>query len=506
MSPDLSQVSSGTEPLPVRAARKWAALSPVAIFGAAFLLLWPTASSLIKEWEDEANNTTYTHGYLIAAVCVWLLFRNRSRLQTLPLASNAAACVLLAIAGFAWLIGVRSGIQSAHQLLPIIVWLTICAALGLRAACISSFAVGYLYFAIPLWGHINGALQSATVVAVDLLLRATDITAYVQGNFVYLPAGIIEIAHGCSGLHYFIVALAIGALYGEIHRDDLKTRALQLLLAAALALVTNWVRVYIITIAGYLTDMKHYLVSESHYMFGWYVFAGSMVIFFLIVRRMKVAEEQPTLATPATALSPKSSLQYPLGAVLSFAALAAAPLWELAMPPEPAALPAAHEVLPSDLSADWWGPNAASATSWRPVFVGADVEAHGSYSSVDRKLEVYVAVYGLQQQGKELIGYENSLLGKNADASIVARSTIDVRGPATELVLRARLGEEFLIWYFYRIGSLQTDRDLVAQLAYGVRSLVGAPLSRIVALRTRCEPDCDEARAILQSFVDSANF
>jgi len=40
-------------------------------------LYWTTLRSLAEQWEDVVN-LTYTHGYLVAAICVWLLFRNRA--------------------------------------------------------------------------------------------------------------------------------------------------------------------------------------------------------------------------------------------------------------------------------------------------------------------------------------------------------------------------------------------------------------------------------------------
>ena len=49
---------------------------------------------------------------------------------------------------------------------------------------------------------------------------------------------------------------------------------------AVLSLLANWVRVYVIIEAGYLTNMQHYLVRVSHYWFGWGVFALALVGFF----------------------------------------------------------------------------------------------------------------------------------------------------------------------------------------------------------------------------------
>ena len=51
----------------------------------------------------------------------------------------------------------------------------------------------------------------------------------------HVPAGSLEIAGGCSGLHFFIVGVAIAALYGELNRDSLRTRVQLVALAALLA-------------------------------------------------------------------------------------------------------------------------------------------------------------------------------------------------------------------------------------------------------------------------------
>src|SRR5690606_30850662 len=102
----------------------------------------------------------------------------------------------------------RSGIQTGHQvLLPVLIWLAVAGTLGWRAAFVTTFAVGYLYFAIPVWGVVNSLLQSLTTQVVGWLLHLTGVVATIEGNFIHLPVGTFEIAAGCSGIHFFIVAL-----------------------------------------------------------------------------------------------------------------------------------------------------------------------------------------------------------------------------------------------------------------------------------------------------------
>lgn len=457
-----------------------------------FALFWPTTSSLILLWEDKGR-ASYTHGYLVVALSVWLLWRDRHKLAAIPATPMLSAAVPLAALSVMWLVCLRAGIQTAHQgLLPIIAWLAICTVLGWRAALASSFAVGYLLFAIPVWDAINGPLQSATVVAVDAMLRATGVPAYVESNYVHLAAGTFEIAGGCSGLHFFIVAFAIGVLYGEVHRDSLAARLRILVLALVLALLTNYVRVYTIILAGYFTDMQHYLVRVEHYTYGWALFAAMMILFFVIVRQLPVsstAGREQSAPTESSALPSR----LPLAVATVIAAIAFGPLWSVLAPISPATLPQEGELLPSAAVV------AVERSSWQPVFEGADAVQRGHYQRGAMLIEGYAAAYASQTQRKELIGYTNSLLGPGL--SILASSRSEPRGAVSEFVVQRADREQFVLWYFYRIGSLQTGSGLVAQVAYGLTSLTGSPLSTVIALRAPCSPDCDAARVELHSLI-----
>ena len=102
----------------------------------------------------------YTHGYLIAAMCLALIYMRRDEL-TGPMPQPAPlAYIALAVLGLGWLLAYRAGIQTAHELLfPIILWTAIYAVCGRRIGRSRLFAVGFLYFALPFRGFINSALR-----------------------------------------------------------------------------------------------------------------------------------------------------------------------------------------------------------------------------------------------------------------------------------------------------------------------------------------------------------
>lgn len=432
-----------------------------AVLAATVAALWPTVASLVVYWED-TDNLTYTHGYAIVAVCAWLLWRARGRIAALPPRPWWPAVPAIAAAGVPWYLSTASGIQIGHQmLLPPLMIGAVAAVGGLAMARACAFPVGYLYFAIPVWGFINEALQSMTTAAVTLMLRVTGVRAYVEGNFVHIPAGTLEIAGGCSGLHFVIVALAIAALQGEVERVGLRTRVLLLCIAATMSVVSNWLRVYGVILNGYLTDMQGYLVVVDHYVYGWVLFALMMALYFWLTRRVlariPLADADPA-PTPAAAAWPWAAC------AATILALAVGPAL-VAVAQRHAGGGAATLALP--VGGDGWQGPLSSESGWAPQYPGADGSALAAYRKGDRAVDVYVNLYRHQGQGHELVGYDNDLLHG--------------------------LGPGYAVAKFLVVGDRRVKGELASKLYYAVDVLRRPTPSGIVAVAVRCEPDCDAA-------------
>jgi len=472
------------------------ACAVVLLLVSVFFLYAPSSGSLMGVW-SESYGTTYTHGYIIAALVVWMVLRKRVQLASIAWSPSIGGSVLALAAGVAWLVSVRAGIEIFHQLLLVaLLWLSIWAVFGVRMAMQLWVPIAFLIFAIPVWDYVNFILQEVTVKAVRLLLDLTTIPAYVDGNFVHLASGVFEIAGGCSGLHFFIVSLALGALSGEIGRDSMKVRIFLLALAGGIALLSNWLRVYIIIVAGYLTDMQHPLVREGHYNFGWMLFAVMMLVFFLLARRFApAAGAESEHKAPATDGTPRV-----LPIAVAAVCVLAIPAWEFLRAAEPASLPSAYS-LPAPKG--WSLSEPGLAPEWHPVFIGADRIERAEYiSPAGRRVQLFFAGYASQRQSKELVTYGNSLIGPGEGDVVSTTSAPDgiardaiVQGPADRSVIR----------YYYDIGGRRTSRGVVAQLWYGLNALGREIPSSVVALRAVCTGDCEEARALLGEFAASAN-
>ena len=218
-----------------------------------------------------------------SAVTVWLIWRDRVEPGLDPVGTAAGGWVLVAIGSLGWLVGLNAGLLAVTTMaLPALVLVTIWAAGGWQLARRVAFAVLFLYFALPVWELISAPLQSLTAFVCLWLTRLVGIPVTMDAHVIYIPEGWFEIAGGCNGLHFLIVALAIAAVHGEVHRDDVRSRLWLLGIAAGLALVTNWLRVFIIIVAGHVTDMQHFLVRVDHYYFGWFLFTFALLFYFYL--------------------------------------------------------------------------------------------------------------------------------------------------------------------------------------------------------------------------------
>jgi EpsI family protein len=468
------------------------------------LVYWPSPAVFYEEWQNFAN-LTYTHGWLVLAVCVALVVRSRRETAAAPVRFWPLALLPLGGCILAWLVCYRASIEDLEvTIFPAIFWFAMTAAFGLRMGRLLAFPIAFFYFAVPFWSQLANPLQELTVFAVRGFFWLTGPRVLISGDTIHIPNGTFVIEEGCSGLHFMIVGLAVAALHGELRRDPWRVRIAQLALMASLALLANWVRVYTIIESGYLTDMRSYLVSVSHYWFGWGVFAVALVLFFGLTTLLgPAAPPEPAHDPPLQPVAP--------GPPAPLAGLAATVLVLVALPAvswglrtlQPA--PALNAAVAPGARAPWASAPSDTLSSWQPIFPGADQEQRFAYTNTTGDLvEVFKVAYRAQRQGAELVGSGSTVTGKR----LRIRSEEVVHTPSgafRETEAAARSGARSLIWWRYEIAGRDFVTPLAAQLWYGMNAIVSNPPAALIAYRAACAAggDCAEARRVLREFVAS---
>lgn len=454
------------------------------------LALWPSGVSLVNFWlriED------YQFGLAVAAVCMAWLGRIAWQMRRQEIRPVPWAIPWLVVALVAWAISYVAVSELLQQLLlPIVLWLTIFSSAGAAAGRASAQPIAILYLGLPWWDILVPALQTATVVVTEGLLRLGNIPANVQATTITIPEGSFEVAEGCAGKHYFTIAVTLGVLVGAFCRLPRGRRAVLIVAAAIFALVTNWVRVIVIVVAGHVSNMTHYLVAKEHLSFGTYLFILPVMAIALLARRLSkqvlpgAAATVSGVSTPQTLTLPQrfavlaslASLVIPVAAILSGYTSGVVRLTGLPV-----------------LASEWQGPLPPNPI-WRPRFLGAADEVRAAYRSADGEIiEVYIVVYGPQSADHELVSYNNSLLAPGT-----WRLESESKTDGLTLQSAVRESDRWVIASTYKIGGFRANARGAAQIGYGAMEMFGAPASGIVSIATRCAESCNQSNRLLEAF------
>lgn len=286
------------------------------------LLVWfslYTIRILHPVWLEAVD---YSHGYLILILTGWLFFMELRREPLAPFAPSLPGLACLFALVLAMVVGLASTTLSiAAAALPALWMAAIWAAAGPKNARRFALLLTYLYIAMPIWSFLVEPLRRLTVLVVTGWIRAANLPAYIEGNLIHVPSGTFEVQGGCAGLRYAIVAVALAAFGNLLSRRRWAPSALLMAVALLLALVGNWVRVFITVAVGQaeVQNLFTVVVRDHHTFFGWLLFAVFMIPLFYVDRIL-----QPGSAAAATpAVSPGTVAVGRLGGAYAACALLA---------------------------------------------------------------------------------------------------------------------------------------------------------------------------------------
>ncbi len=266
------------------------------------MLYYPTSISLYKLWVlDDWDVNRYSHGPLLLGVAIFLFYQRWSYLLKkgeLNFRISLTGVLLVALSSFTWFY--INSTLARQILLVMLLCSSLFMVLGYRSARKLMLPIILLVTAMPVWELVNsGLLQNIATVAVTKLLNVTGITAYQENFWIYIPAGSFFVSEYCSGIRQLMVAVPIALIYTHINWFKLPAIIIYLFVVVLMSIVANIVRIYIVVVAGQLTNMQHYLVQDEHVTLGWMIFGVFMFLFFYasnkIIRCQKKTIEHESL-------------------------------------------------------------------------------------------------------------------------------------------------------------------------------------------------------------------
>ncbi|MBI1832742.1 MAG: exosortase/archaeosortase family protein, partial [Planctomycetes bacterium] len=229
-------------------------LVAVAVLGLAVLwTYWTTLAKLAWRWSEDPQ---YSHGYLVPAFALYLLWLRRDQIATRLWTGNALGLALLGLAAGLRLAGARFHLEYLDQisLLPCVSGLFMLA--GSWPAFFWSWpAVAFLAFMVPLPHNVSLALsapmQSFATTVSTFCLQVIGLPAVAEGNVILLNEIELGIVEACSGLRMLVVFFALSTGVAILIAKPLWEKLVVAGSAIPIALASNVLR---ITITGVFYD------------------------------------------------------------------------------------------------------------------------------------------------------------------------------------------------------------------------------------------------------------
>jgi EpsI family protein len=421
----------------------------VLLAAATLLVFREPLIAMVNRWDI---SPMYSHGYIVPLVSAYLLWVRSADFDRTPMAPARGAGGAVLFASLAALaIGKVNAIQVLEQLAFISALAGIILFLfGRRYLLLSTPAIGYLLFMVPIWDVFTEPLhppfQENSARLGVAMMRAIGVPVFKDGTVITLPNITIEVARECSGVNYLVAVLALALPMAFLRLRGAWRRIALVISALVVAALANGLRVALIGSLAYW-EVGSPLHGPFHVLHGLFVAAVGFIVIFVGLRFL----EDDTLPAPTLQETPSTPVgrgtwrpgdAYGLATVfLTLAFVGVAPQARevgLARPLESLPLHLGH-----------WTADGLGSPDKEPAAIAA-------WSTADRKLarvyrspageaiSVEVYYYAAQLQGRELVSDASAELHRGTSTVVIETRNDRFSANAGEWPGR---GESALFWY-----------------------------------------------------------
>ena len=483
----------------------WAGAACAAALAIAY---FGTYRSMVEVWE---RSETFAHGFVVPPIVAWLVWRKRGEIARIQPRPSLLGLPLIAILSLAWLAGWAANVLAVQQLAAVLlipaVVLTVAGPEVLRAL---RFPIAFLLFAVPVGEFLVPLLTEYTARFTVAMLQLVGVPVSREGLYFKVPGGNWEISKACSGIRYLMATVAVGTLFAHLNYRTRKRKLQFVALSIIVPVFANWVRAFLIVMAGYLSDMK-IATGVDHIIYGWIFFSAvTLALCWFGARWREPAAPAATGPTSAAAdrAQPAPSRAPWVAGFLALTLMIAPPAWAQHIDRMTESLLPRPGLLAPIAMAPWRGPFETEDT-WRPVFANPDEETRKVYRQGAEAVQYFSAFYGKQKQGAELINSENRVYDRKSWRRVSSTErTVSLGGRSlrvieTSLYLESVLGpQRRIVWHWYLVGGSPTTNPYLAKFLDARSKISGTTAgSAVVVVASDYDTRPEAAREVLKDFL-----
>ena len=164
------------------------------------LVFYNTTFAMMRVW---MVNETFTHGFLVMPLAIWLIWRKKSQILLLKPSPEPGVFLVLILLLICWLISAAVGVEIAQQFFMVtIIIITIWIAAGRQVVLNALFPLMFLYFLVPFGQVFIPPLMQYTANFTVALIKLVGVPVYQDGLSFVLPTGSWSVVEECSGVRY----------------------------------------------------------------------------------------------------------------------------------------------------------------------------------------------------------------------------------------------------------------------------------------------------------------
>jgi exosortase A len=441
-----------------RIALSWAAI---------FALFWRDARDMAMIWWD---SSTFNHCLLILPILWWLVNQRKSLLAKLTPQVWSLPLLYVAAGAGGWLLGDAAGLAVARQLgLLMMLQGSVAVILGRNITMGLLFPIFYMFFLLPFGEEFVPLLQTLTAKMCMVFLGWSGIPAHIDGIFISTPNGYFKVAEACSGVKFLVAMVAYGALVSNVCFRRWPRRFAFMMACVIVPIIANGIRAF-----GTIYIAQHSSVEFAsgfdHVFYGWIFFGLVIAMVMAVSWRFFDRKANAPAFDPAHLQKPvRESLTKKKAMALLVAIIAAPILWTQIAAARPSPVPSQIRM---PAVPGWQVVSYTPRYAWEPHFAGASHHLLGRYRNTGgQEVDLYIAVYDRQTEGRELIGFGQGSVGPESDWAWTADVSAPANGKAERITAPGPVAREVVS--FYRVNGVTSGSKLQIKLAAMLARLFG---------------------------------
>ena len=461
------------------------------------ILFYQTMQSMVSIW---MTNETFTHGFLILPISIWLLWQNKFEISRQSPTPEPKVLLLIASILIIWLISNIVGVQLTQQLsvvalIPAIVWLLY----GRNVLLTILFPMMYIFFAVPMGQSLIDPMMEFTADFTVALINLTGIPIYRDGLFFTLPTGSWSVVEECSGVRYIIASLALGTIYAYISYKSNRKRSLFILVSIIVPIIANGLRAFGIVMIGHFSGME-LAVGADHLLYGW-VFFGIIMFGMFYIGSFWVDPVGKKNEGAIQSTQTKSVKKFYILSIISLISILSVELFAY-QSQQNNQHTSLNFQLSHQTSFEAWQYDKALSLQWQPIFNNPDISLNHSYRFGNDFVQLDIAYFRFQREGAEAISGLNKLTNPyNGEWKILGSNDFKSQDHYLKETTVQRKNQKLLVWHWYRIGHQQTPNAYIAKIfeAYN-RIFLSRQDAALISIATHLEESKEVSRSRLREF------